>query len=543
MRCILRALGVFGLAHATHADDHPTTQACSFLVSLFVLDMGCWAVGRAIVYEIILLGEDLGWSKVGLSASLTTVEVMVEVTASYLTPRLHRWVEDKAVLSARSLSHFALKAYLISSLLGLLLYPPFALVLYILDVRTAATLVALAVAHSIQYPAINQVGDQAVEMGMPHWMATFRDTELCFPGSSCCAALQLKVPSSPGTLSVFLTLVKFVLAILFSLLYLGARSVSVIRWSFVLTVCLLNFVTALCLHRAGARLTKAVKDRQIDQPSDTTPFFELGAVDRSLVVFAVVAFSVPEQAFSAAVAIAVLNSSSVVVGGAVVVASVVVLFVLIRRLKQEGVDAGRDDQLQPFSQWTCLLATMTALLALSSLLLYLGDGSTVTVYAAMALLVPFAAVSQNLEANFTQLLFVYPEKVSTDIQFWRNVLNVVVNAPLLAVNWTLLAFTDSETKQLGAVAGVAVVLLLVATLFYLIVDPQCAEGITAAITHINAEDLSEPPAIVAVPSGEIQDGDDKCVSHSMKDDPGRGQADQDVDNVTIGGDTAKNVII
>ena len=61
-------------------------------------------------------------------------------------------------------------------------YPFFGVVTAGLGYRTPTVFLAFALTQMIQYPLLNQLGDQAVEMAQPHWLATFDGLVLVSPG-------------------------------------------------------------------------------------------------------------------------------------------------------------------------------------------------------------------------------------------------------------------------------------------------------------------------------------------------------------------------
>lgn len=75
-----------------------------------------------------------------------------------------------------------MNAYYYSALCAIIAYPILGILTQGYGIRTPSMFLAFVIVQSFQYPLINQLGDQAVEMALPHWLATFDKLVLVSPG-------------------------------------------------------------------------------------------------------------------------------------------------------------------------------------------------------------------------------------------------------------------------------------------------------------------------------------------------------------------------
>ena len=138
-----------------------------------------------------------------MSLILTTAEAAAELTASSAAPYFctllaARLVRDGGgALTCRVLARVAYIAYLASALAALVAYGLYgALGHAVPGSDSVAAMWALAAAWVIQYPAINQLGDAAVDMALPHWLRTFEGAALRVPrGAESPAQTQSASPT------------------------------------------------------------------------------------------------------------------------------------------------------------------------------------------------------------------------------------------------------------------------------------------------------------------------------------------------------------
>jgi len=211
------------------------------------------------------------------------------------------------------------------------------------------------------------------------------------------------------------------------------------------------------------------------------------------VVFALVVFSLPEQAFSAVLASLVLRTGSVMSLVVAVFGSLVVWAALGYMMCADGSRRARGEaNVSPmqrnFYAWIVQVFVAIVLLASAGGLMLLDpveeefvNGTAVedveqvigwSTYMSALLLIPFNAIVQNLHALYEGYLFNHDHSRSTDIMYWVNVLAVFANGPLLAVNWLAAEDLNSESQEMAVVLGVCVGLLLVMWTYFAFVDPR-----------------------------------------------------------------------
>uniref|UniRef100_A0A7S2RLV3 Transmembrane protein n=1 Tax=Rhizochromulina marina TaxID=1034831 RepID=A0A7S2RLV3_9STRA len=184
--------------------------AAKYLVSVFILDFIALGVGRMALAETVLLAHRIGYSIVFTTVVLTSIETAIEFVSSAAVPRIYAWVFDDSHISSRNLTHLAVKAYLLSAVLAVCFYPIMGVVTQLAGIRNSTSFFVLAVMQAMQYPLINQIGDQALEMALPHWMETFNGLWLVAPGrpvatslgccyGCCCSNAADEEPSSAAS--------------------------------------------------------------------------------------------------------------------------------------------------------------------------------------------------------------------------------------------------------------------------------------------------------------------------------------------------------
>ena len=169
-------------------------NSCRFLIGLVSLDTLAMLVGRAAQFEAATLATDTSAGAVVVSLALGVTETVVELIASASMPTLLRGVQCSSKMTPKATAKFALKAYFVSNIAACLIYPVVFGALAIWgragDGVHIGWIIAIAVAHSVQYAFLNQVGDTAVEVSQPHWFKTFDGATLAFPGVPllCCCS-------------------------------------------------------------------------------------------------------------------------------------------------------------------------------------------------------------------------------------------------------------------------------------------------------------------------------------------------------------------
>ena len=211
---ILRSfLDIIPSSTKTAAGQRIQVTACMYLLGLFVFDYMQWGVSKLMRQEVLEVAIELGYSEVRTSLVLSTCDTIMSFLAGLAAPRLAvKFLKEKypivtaETLTCQQLAEFSYLAYFFSTITSLVFYSILCGVL-MSGILTDAVLVWFIVAWTIQYPWFNQLGDQTIEMGVPHWDNTFAGTELKSPRWLGCLDL-FSVPATPRTLSLFALLIK-----------------------------------------------------------------------------------------------------------------------------------------------------------------------------------------------------------------------------------------------------------------------------------------------------------------------------------------------
>mmetsp|Transcript_15785 Transcript_15785/g.20477 ORF Transcript_15785/g.20477 Transcript_15785/m.20477 type:complete len:1015 (-) Transcript_15785:342-3386(-) len=163
-------------------DERLQVVAAKYLIGVFILDSLGWAVGKMALLEVLLLADELGYSIVYVSLILASSEAAIEFFSSSIVPSLYTWMHNTDAVSSRGLVEFSVNAYFYSAGIAILAYPILGVLTQVMGIRTPTMFLTFACIQSFQYPLINQLGDQAVEMALPHWLATFDSLVLVSPG-------------------------------------------------------------------------------------------------------------------------------------------------------------------------------------------------------------------------------------------------------------------------------------------------------------------------------------------------------------------------
>mmetsp|Transcript_29455 Transcript_29455/g.94583 ORF Transcript_29455/g.94583 Transcript_29455/m.94583 type:complete len:570 (-) Transcript_29455:1638-3347(-) len=501
--------------HDDHDDNDDGAAAASrrrsaqFLLSLFTLDSCLWAVGRMVVYECVVLAGALGHSQVLVSLVMSTAEVFAEFAASAIVPAAFRFLnnlkgEGGVRLRARGLGVFALQMYCASGLAGVVVYAPLAFFMEGLGWKSLPMLVLLVAVQNAQYSFLNQMGDQALEMSRTHWLKTFDGLELIFP-ACCCAArrpaadadpwLGYRRPATANTLSVSLSLARVLLATIFAIAYVGARDATVVRWAGIIGISLgVSLVAGYLIRQRGA-ISEGITNEEVpdDQDFEVVPLWRMERLDVEVVIFAVIFFSLPYQAFQAIVALLVLRLSAVAYAVMVIAGVVGVVAYLVNSAKHADDAVSEEGRTPPclkplaptteFATWQRFIWTMAVSLSVSSVMLLLVVQTSI-LYVVVIALLPFAIADQGLYARFVSFLFEFPEERSTLVQYWINTVYVSISAPLLTVNWALTLLSRSEYEQAGWLSALCAVAFLAATAYLQFVE---SGSLAASVNGVGAK--------------------------------------------------------
>lgn len=526
---LLATLTAVGTAVAPDKDVPPEREmSARYLLSVFMIDVLLLGVGKIALFEVILTADSMGKSVVFVSLVLTSAETMVEFMSSAAVPRVYSWIMGTRVLTSRRLLHFAIMAYTASATMACIFYPLMGAVIGIADIKNNATLTLLALMQIVQYPVINQFGDQAIEMAMPHWLHTFKGLDLVFPGVPLarCAGCghksksdgtwerNLRKGADSKSLAVFLTLVRFVLGAIFAIFYVLIRESSAGRWAVLFVLIAVASTAAATLLRNHDKFSVGIVDEAVEEEQDSTRWvWQMKGAEVSLIVWVTVVFKLPAQASGAVLTIMLLAVD--LIGTAIyIIGSLVVLVYLYRLLQQSPKDTGASAEavvpnsgvdgelhMQPlegteppleekrwsldlargsWQMWQAKFFCITVLLC--GAVFFLGAFSNVwRIYAAAVCILPYFTLRTSLQAQYESMLLQYG-KGASDLVYWQNIFTMNVNAPLLALNWWMLekfkpddddeSAEDYEARQASIVMAVTVVILVAVLFFYLLVDWQ-----------------------------------------------------------------------
>ena len=269
---------------------------------------------------------------VQLALVMQAIEVLIEFLASATMPLIFRAVQCTKHMTSKQLAQFALKAYTVSNFLALIIYPPIMIVTYWIGDASLKTrissIIMIACGHAVQYAFINQVGDASVEMARPHWLRTVDGASLVFPGfpllcccdraavkcrraahesrrrealgedfdemaevmgmerdapegAGCCCAqssdvetiharysLNLVAAATPATLSVYVTMLRFLLFALLGTFYTVAKRNVVLRFGFIMVLALVNSGISLLLWLNMETMVKGIIDEDLGEAHD-----------------------------------------------------------------------------------------------------------------------------------------------------------------------------------------------------------------------------------------------------------------------------------
>lgn len=473
--------------------DEASTTASRFLLSILSTDMCAWGVGKFLVLEAVLLAEELEWCYLLTSLVLFTVEVCIEFVGSLLMPVIFVWTERTS--DSAYLSKFALKAYWLSNAVGLLLYPFWGLAVHVLGYKSGLMVYVLSGIWSFQYCFLNQVGDQAIQISRPFWMATFRGSMLGFPGRPYA---WLRRPATDDTLPSFLVLMRVVWASLMAIIYVTVRRLVYIRWGALLVLLtwnilvsgvLLDVSSSISEFNAGkwAEESSRTNDGTVQETSEKEQSrcfagsLSLTWSERSWVVFVVLVTGFMLQATDSLTSILLLELPIFVVGGVIAMGVLIVLCVFCVKIHATAhVSSEAKSPKSNFAvEWILPTVFITVLVGGCAVSLALwSSGAYVALGCALIMGVPYRLLSKHIDT----FLLLHEQSRSKELVFWQNVLQVASNGPLLVANWATATASGcngddgNELVASGAILTLSAGVLLFVLLFYSIVDPWLPRG-------------------------------------------------------------------
>jgi len=415
-------------------------HAARFLFSLSAIDALSWVVGKAMQFEALQLAEDIDISYVRIALLLTTVEVAVEFLASSLSPVFYKLLQNAEVFTAKNLSEAALKAYGVSCVTAIIVYPILGSLIYFVFGKSVATLAALIIIHAFQYPFLNQVGDSLREMSQVHWLHTAQGLDLVVPGASW----GLRRRASADALAVYLQMSFLLISFIYGAFYTLVRDYDAGRWISVMLVALLNVFLSGVVYKNLSALTSKVVDSIHDQDSDSMVIWpwKLKGFERALITLLIVVIAVPEQAYNSLLAVLILDLEGFLATAAAAIAFGVVFVFLLFRVKALPIvpkthitdEEVQDTNKRSYANWMLSVGGVLLTLAGGAVGLYLIDGTVGIVISLISFVAvrPFLVQFRTLTDGF---LFLYNGQRASNIRLWINVATVLVNGPLLGLNW------------------------------------------------------------------------------------------------------------
>ncbi|GBG32428.1 Hypothetical Protein FCC1311_086532 [Hondaea fermentalgiana] len=530
---------------------HERLHSARLVFSLSAIDSLSWIVGKAMQFESLQLAKSLDVSYVKIALLLTTVEVAVEFVASALAPYFYRAVQKSTTFTSRNLTAAALKAYGLSCFVATIVYPIMGILIYVVFEPSIGMLATLIVVQSFQYSLLNQVGDALREMAQPHWLHTVQGLDLVIPGRNWARGV-LRRPATADSLAVYLQMSFLVISFIFGAVYTVAEDIAIVRWILVLIVAYFNLFVFLSLYRDLPMLQKYIVDKMTDDGKPLVIWlWEMASPERALVLLMLVVTAVPEQAFNALLAVLVLDLEgflSTVVVGIAALAVFGFLIVRVRRLhkhprrvpsfddgaasldeatfddgpglskhvdthasivRQQTASVAKNPESclrDVFSHWLLAVGGILASLSGGAIGLYLISGTLgiIISMAAFVLVRPFIVQFQTLADRF---LFLYDGVRASNIRFWINVATVVVNGPLLALNWWAVSgglnfvgvdvvevdeegeTSPEEQRQAAVTLFLSIVIIGVTMVYFVCIDPIMPKSLrkTVRMTPAHAE--------------------------------------------------------
>jgi len=474
--------------------------SAQLLLSLFAIDTFAWGVGKAMLYELVLLAEQMGWCYLKIVLVLTTLEVIIEFIASSLTPRICMRMQRSLRITPKVLVLFALRIYLVSNTLALICYPPLGVVIHVLGQKRPVLIYALSAIWCVQYAFLNQVGDTAVEMSKPHWLQTFQGTALRYPGIPRC---YFERKSSDKNLQYFLTLMRFTLTVVLAGIYLVVRKKILLRWSLVALLLVWGVFSNAQVLRSFSILSHRLVDQYESLSADSAArsLCSLRSYEISFIVFVVSMFGMTVQASSAMQNVILLELPTTAQMVIAVVSFIAVVALLIHKVKVCSKDPEASDQSKQtveviknptpyFGAWLLPMAGMVLLIAIGTMLLVVLKG-VISLITSIIVWLPVGPLLKALQSATDTFLQAYDVSRSSDLVYWVNVLKVVVNVPLLLVNWLAVdqvGCNDKNGGEIKAASGILICTsssLIILLVYYSLVDPRLTSNASLQLSVDN----------------------------------------------------------
>jgi len=486
-------------------------NSSKLLFSLAAIDSLSWIVGKAMQFESLQMAQKLNISYVKIALLLTTVEVAVEFLASSTSPQIYRWLQHSTTFTSRNLTVAALKGYGISCFIAIIVYPIMAILLYAVFEPSVYLLGALVAVQSFQYSYWNQIGDSLREMAQPHWLRTVQGLDLVFPGQDWSHGV-LRRPASADSLAVYLQLSFLIISAVFGALYTVVKDMDIVRWTLVIVIAALNSLIFLLLYHDLDLLKQNIVDVIADDGKPLVLWvWKMAAYEQALIVLIIVVLAVPQQAYNALLAVLILDLDGFLGTAIVGVAALIVfVFLCVRIYRCSGsmdapVFSNQTSNFQKggrqFNFWLLAIGGILITLTGGTIGLYLIAGTVGIIISMLAFIMvrPFVVQFHTLVDGF---LFLYDGVQASNVRLWVNIGTVIINAPLLALNWWAISGglnslgagliksgEDTETPpeeqmQAAVVLFLSIAIIGVTLCYFTFLDPLCKEASLRRAVHL-----------------------------------------------------------
>lgn len=474
-----------------------TIISARYLLSIFFIDKVAWAVGKMLHFDAIKLAEESGrnsYEVLVLQLIFEILETAFEFVISTITPFLYKCIHGrKHPLNSRGLANFALKAYFISNLVALICYPILSVYVWNYNHKSTQTLIIAVALRTFQYSILNQMGDTSLKLSKPHWLNTFTGLSFITPGIESNCALQAKCNSD--TLSAHITFVGLmwqpILFIPYLLTYENdqPRIIATTILSGINTLISLLYLCQIDFISAG------IDNKRVEEEENSTavtPIWKLKGYEISIIMVKVVIMTVLMQSMSSIKLVVLLTLPTfvnVAFAGSAPFFAFAYLYYKVKKQRSEHShvhsEIGNDKNLyqKRLYLWKRLIFMISISIGLSSVfLLQTAYTGTVITLLAVLSLIPGLVSQQMFDIDFDAFLMDYEkenEETVTAMQYYVQVLSVLINGPLLAINiLSLSAFGNSDDEsesestqyQAARILVIACVIFLLLSIYYLVFD-------------------------------------------------------------------------
>eukprot|EP00948_MAST-09A_sp_MAST-9A-sp1_P000812 g812.t1 len=277
-----------------------------------MMDQAAWLLSQVVAQDAKASASCLGISYILIGAILKVGENAIELISTAITPWVFRLLQGQKPFDAKNLIIFALKILCASAVLGTILYPIGALLLWKFNSVTTQTLLFIILIRIFQYNFVNQINDTAVELSRPQWPRTFAGTRLNILGCGPSAKANEDVISAGSYL-----LLRMFWSIPVAVPFLLLRNIVDARLGMGISVAILNSLLAAYMIYNQETVTKGVVTESTENEEDEisegkeaklTPIWALKGFDLTLAFVSAMISACSEAGMTATLDIIVLES-------------------------------------------------------------------------------------------------------------------------------------------------------------------------------------------------------------------------------------------